>query len=299
MSLKKLAMLLISLLVIIVLLVIFESSAFTNIINPVTAPQPTPGAYTSTVEGLKVNGENYNDSNGLTAGQKMDAILLAVNNTKIQETIKEYQNISPNRSIGSVIPSDQDYRSGYLGLPSIVNVPMQFGDLPAQEYFTAYVDIKNSTVIGVEDWWPKEAGQIDASIPAGADWYHRLMSPWVNSSDNMAKIEMEFRVIYTPDDARLYPIILDEDNFSKYRNGSSFTAVQYVDRMTSKTTVYDGTKPVAPDWTMNGSTAWQPYMSFGDAILPNYYNEAHPNYCVILKNADNRTIRILNFDIGP
>ena len=106
---------------------------------------------------------------------------------------------------------------------------------------------------------------------------------------------MHFRVIYSPDDARLYPIIVDESNFNQYKNGSMFSPVTYVDYLTNRTTTYDGNRPVVPDWTINGTGSWEPHMSFGDAILPDYYNKAHPNYYVILINVDNRTAYILEF----
>jgi hypothetical protein len=310
---KKLTILLLSLLTIVILIGVFESSTIINIIAPPATPQPTitqsnvtmpaytptPDAYTGMVEGLKVHDDNYNDSYGLTASQKMDAILLVTDNSTISEKIKEYENMGANISIGPVTLSNQSIRSGYLNLPNLVNVPMQFGDWPVPQYFIVYIDEQNRTVIGMERWWPKEVGSVDTPIPAGAYWYHRLMGPWINSSDDMSRLEMRFRVAYSPEDARIYPIVVDESNFYKFKNCSSFSALRYVDYMTNQTTVIDGTKPILPDFTDNGTSYWMPYMGLGDVQLPDYWNETHPSYYVIFKNGDSRAVQISGLMLGP
>jgi hypothetical protein len=312
-TLKKLFMLLLSLLVIIILVGVFGSSTLNNIINSYPTPQPTltqsnvtvpaytptPDPYTGTVEGLKVHGNNYNDSDGLTASQKMAAIQIAVDNSTIQQKITEFKNMSPNLSIGPVTQSDMDFRSGYLNLPNVVNVPLRFGDLPAQQYFIVYVDSLNHTVIGMESWWPKEAGSVDTPIPAGAYWYHRIMGPWINASDDMSRLEMQFRVAYKPEDARLYSIIVDESNFYKFKNGSSFSALRYVDYTTNQTIVMNGVVPIVPDFKDNGTSYWTPHMGLGDVNLPGYWNETRTNYYVIFRNEDSRPVQISSLDLGP
>ncbi|HEY3422476.1 MAG TPA: hypothetical protein VGK13_04895, partial [Methanocellaceae archaeon] len=186
---------------------------------------PTPDPYTGTVEGLKVHADNYDDSDGLTTGQKMDAILLAINNSTVRERFGEYEGMNSNLSIGPVIPSMADYRSGYLKRPDIVNVPIILNSMPLPEYLIVYVDIKNNTIDGVEGWWSRTTGPMDASIPSGGEWYHRLMGPWIYESGDMSRIEMHFRLVYSPGDARLYPIIVDDSNFSLIKNGSMFSPV--------------------------------------------------------------------------
>jgi hypothetical protein len=312
--LKKMAILLLSLLILAIVIWAVESSAIIHMISPSATAQPTvaypsvngvgqvdtptPDPYTGTLEGLKVHGDNYNDSYGLTKGQKMDAIRLALDNSTVKESIKEFENISPVLLIGPVALSDQDIRSGYLDLPNIANVPMQFGESFTQQNFIVYVDFRNNTVIGIERWWPKEDIQLYIPIPSGASWYHKLMGPWVNASDDMSRIELDFHVIYSPDDARIYPAIVDESNFSMLKNNSTFSAVRYVDFMTDLSTMYDGTKPIVPVWTMNGSGSWDPHMSLGDANIPNYFNQVHPTYYMVLRNLDNRTVYISNFNMG-
>lgn len=311
--LKKLSMLLLSLLVIIVLVGVFGSSTLNNIINSYPTPQPTltqsnvtvlaytptPDPYTGTVKGLKVHGNNYNDSDGLTASQKMAAIQLAIDNSTIRQKITEFRSMSPNMSIGPVAQSDMDTLSGYLNLPNIVNVPMTFGDLPAQEYFIVYVDSLNYTVIGMESWWPKEVRNVDTPIPSGTSWYHRIMGPWVNMSDDGSRLEMRFHLAYRPGDARLYPAIVDESNFNKFKNGSSFSALVYVDYMTNRTTVIDGTKPIVPDLIDNGTSYWAPYMGLGDVNLPGNWNATQRNYYIIFKNEDSRPVQISDLNFMP
>jgi hypothetical protein len=306
--------LLIFLSIIVILIGVYGSSTIFHIISPSTTPHPTiahldvnstlpdytstPDPYTSTIEGLKVNADNYNDSNGLTTGQKMDAILLAINNSTVRERFSEYESMNSNLSIGPVIPSMADYWSGYLKHSDMVNVPIILNGMPLPEDLIVYVDIKNNTIDGVEGWWSRETGPMDTSIPPGDEWYHRLMGPWINASGDMSRIEMHFRMVYSPGDARLYPIIVDDSNFSLIKNGSMFSPVRYVDYVTNQTMTYADNTPVVPEWTSNGTSAWEPHMSFGDAVLPYYYNEQHPAYYVIIKNVDSRPVQILEFDDG-
>jgi hypothetical protein len=125
------------------------------------------------------------------------------------------------------------------------------------------------------------------------------MGPWVNTSGDMSRLEMQFRMVYSPEDARLYPIIVDEGNLSKFKNGSSFSALGYVDYTTNQTTIVDGTKSIVPDFTDNGTSYWTPHMGFGDVNLPGYWNGIPTNYYVIFKNEDSRTAQISGLDLGP
>lgn len=311
---KKLMILLLSLLIIVILIGVFESGKIINIINPPTTPQPslthpsvnatwpvytpTTDPYTGTVERLKVHGDNYNDSNGLTAAQKMDAILLAIDNSTVRERFSEYEGMNSNLSIAPVIPSMADYRSGFLKRPDLVNVQIILNNMAMPENLIVYVDIKNNTMDGVEGWWSRDTGPMDASIPPGGEWYHRLMGPWINESGDMSRIEMHFRLVYSPGDAMLYPTIVDDSNFSLIKNGSMFSPVRYVDYVTNQTMTYADNTPVVPEWTINGTSAWGPHMSFGDAVLPDYYYEPHPAYYVIIKNVDTRPVQILEFNDG-
>lgn len=320
---KKLTILLISVLVIVILMGILESSSIISVINPRTTPEPTlaypggnavlpeftptPDPYTGTVEGIKIHCDNYNDSNELTAGQKMNAIRIAINNSTIQEKFNEFEGANAslygisNASlyIGPVILSMMDNESGYLKRPNVANVPIKLGLLPLPEYLIAYVDIKNDTIAGVDGWWSRMPGTMDTSIPPGGEWYHGLMEPWVNTSDDMSRIEMHVRLVYSPGDAELYPIIVDDSNFSLLKNGSMFSPVKFIDYVTNQTIVYADATPIVPEWTANGTSVWEPHISFGNAILPDYNGEPYPAYYVIIINADNRPVQILELDSGP
>lgn len=294
---------------------ILASSTIIQLINPIATAQPTitypdengispdytptPDQYTGTIDGLKVHSDNYNDSYGLTAGQKMDAILLALDNSRIGETINDFKNMSPNISVEPVTVSKQGIQSGYLNITNIVAVPMNFGDMFSKQYFIVYVDIQNHTVIGLENGGFRGLDNVNLSIPPGAYWYHWVMGPWVNASDDMSRIEMQFRVGYTPGDARLYMIVVNESNFEKFKNGSAFSPLTYVDYTTNQTTVLDGKKPVVPDFTDNGTSYWTPHISLGNAILPDYWKETQPRYYAVLMSGDSHTVQIMNFDLGP
>jgi hypothetical protein len=52
----------------------------------------------------------------------------------------------------------------------------------------------------------------------------------------------------TPSDARLYPMILDGNNFSLYMNGSAYDLADLIDAQTQDTFTVNGSQPVASGW---------------------------------------------------
>jgi hypothetical protein len=50
----------------------------------------------------------------------------------------------------------------------------------------------------------------------------------------------------TPADAKLYPLVLDEDNFNKFMNGSAYEVPELIDPDTKEKVRPDGTKPLIP-----------------------------------------------------
>jgi hypothetical protein len=57
-----------------------------------------------------------------------------------------------------------------------------------------------------------------------------------------------FNVNLTPADAKLYPLILDENNFGQYLNGSSYEVPDLIDMDTGETVRIDGSVPVTAGW---------------------------------------------------
>ncbi len=52
----------------------------------------------------------------------------------------------------------------------------------------------------------------------------------------------------TPSDATLYPTILDEDNFTRYMNGSAYDPADLIDPQTQDTITVNGSLPVSSGW---------------------------------------------------
>lgn len=53
----------------------------------------------------------------------------------------------------------------------------------------------------------------------------------------------------TPADAKLYPLVLDEDNFNRFMNGSAYEVPELIDYDTKTKVRPDGTKPLIPGWS--------------------------------------------------
>ncbi len=251
---------------------------------------------------LKPQSDSSNDldSNGLTASQKTIAINIALGDP----SIKNWLSAHPGGSrIGSVKILGTDGESGFVNLSdTIVEVPFQFLDSISfinNERVNISVDLNTSKVIG-NIWYSYRNFPMDAdiTIPPGSYWYYQLsggiamnspiaeqgtltMSPWVYDIQ--------------PENASIYPTILDEENLRLFLNGTLYHALEYYDNDTKSNTSIDGNTPFSHNWSTQISIPL--YQATDGTSQPNYKIPTH--YYVLLKNSDPDQYISISFRCGP
>lgn len=156
-------------------------------------------------------------------------------------------------TIGNATPLDEYGTSGYINVSdTLVQVPIKIGKDFRSERYVVYVDLNRSGVLGKE-WYSYRGipAAMDMTIPAGGSWYHLLYGP-VQATNGTQ--EFFFRVrSFGPADARIYPIIVDEPNLYRLKNGTASELAVYNDTFTHEPATMNGTAPVYPDWRANAS----------------------------------------------
>lgn len=110
-------------------------------------------------------------------------------------------------------------------------------------------------------------------IPAGNAVYERMSSsfyaeytvPRTNIDDLPMIGSSAHSMNLTPADAKLYPLVLNEDNFNRFMNGSAYEAPELIDPDTKERVRPDGTMPLIPGWS-------------GEYILPRELQPHNANY---------------------
>lgn len=250
-----------------------------------------------------IDDNNYVDDS-LTARQKADMINLTLNDAMVKEIMSK-----PNATyrLGNVSPAVFDSRFGYLGIgPGLVNVPITIGMEGVNEQvfgtinnithpfsrvmfnrlLVASIDPDSNRIMSLVNY--EDANQVPSSnfimippgsyyqyepstsrviLPYGTGWYHVLNS-WTNWQP-----KYEITLTLEPEDARVYPIILDRTNFEKFMSGNSYEVLEYIDPMTNMTYRYDGNSPVASGWSTR-------------------INMGNESAYIILKNIDDRETKV-------
>ncbi len=93
-------------------------------------------------------------------------------------------------------------------------------------------------------------------IPPGNGIYDMMNSGFNLSSPNKYAVPEigsygYYNMTVTPAGARLCPIIINEDNFKKYMNGSPYEVPELIDPATRDRVRVDGSKPVTTEWHTN------------------------------------------------
>ena len=87
--------------------------------------------------------------------------------------------------------------------------------------YVVYVDLNKSSVLGKE-WYSYRGipASMDVTIPPGASWYHLLSGPILATNGTQ---DFFFGVrSFGPSDARIFPIIVDETNLYRLKNGTDY-----------------------------------------------------------------------------
>jgi hypothetical protein len=162
--------------------------------------------------------------------------------------------------------------------------------------YVAFVNMNQSKVIGGE-WYSYRGfpGSFDITLPPGTSYYHSLYGP-IMAGQGMGE-EFGVQTFWgtirkiSPDNARIYPFIVDESNLSRVKAGSSFELAEYNDTNTGTPAVMDGTHTVYSGWSVNASVKRQPVYDTG--TWPDF--DFSRSYYIVLKNAGPETV---NMTIG-
>ena len=123
------------------------------------------------------------------------------------------------------------------------------------------------------------------SIPPGNGIYTAMSSNMSSSPDNEAVRAIYFSEIQLiPENASIYPLILDEDNFTNLTDGSPYEAADLVDPQTGQSVKVDGSKPVSSGWS-------------AFYLLPNgTYGPDTNRYYLVLFNEDTSDVTVVHKD---
>jgi hypothetical protein len=207
----------------------------------------------------------------------------------------EIANNQGNYKVVSVTPQGQDGRSGFINISDTlvaVNLSVQ-GTMIAPDRYIAFVDLNQSKVVSSE-WYSYRGGlpaSFDITLSPGASYYHALNS-LLHVSTGYGEAGIEVFVCHLdrlyPENAKLYPILVDGTNLSLMKTGSNYGLAVYNDTNTGKLAVLNGTYQIHPGWSINASVPRQQVYDTGS--WPDYDYSVH--YYIVLKNPGPDTIRM-------
>jgi len=168
-----------------------------------------------------IDTSNFSGSNGLTTGQKCDAIFIGLTASDMGNMVLLNPGnfrVGPVSSLGS---------GGYNGITGYINttdllvqVPVTFNNGAAwfAQYYLVYVDLTKHNVMGTEfaDAHHTPAF-VQANIPPGTGWYHELGSNGLNN--------VNFQVIYDNGSPIIMPVFLDSENLQRALNGETYQTI--------------------------------------------------------------------------
>lgn len=259
--------------VILVLFVVFQGTGGNGGPSPANATNATPAAGAGpTVENISKIGEfnvdsgDYIDSDGLTASQKIDAINLTIASALMNQSFAGYTGteLQYSKTVGQVVSLDDRAKvetmrgtdGGYIDWnTSMLAVPVQFSLLPSYFEVIFYVDLAGNRVLGYDEVMSKVGRMGYAIIPPGKSWYFKLVrSP--NMTDNNLS-DLLLRIYWnTSYSDTLYPIIMNEDSFRLYKNGSTPSPEEFISGTTGEKLTLDGSTPIHPQRIDNGTAWW-------------------------------------------
>ena len=268
------------------------------------------GNFPTVTGNLSIDASNYNDSYGLAASEKLEAIKIALGAPQIQTYLQEF----PNVQVDGVLPDNVSGKpsrvfsgsfeelwadSGFLNTSdNIVYVPLTgsrpLPALPGNPYLAVYVNLKDGKVVGADIFEIRSGARYTITdLPANSYWYHQLVgSTRVGQEYNTIRMQPYVFSSYN-DTGMIYPLILDKDNFEKFRNGSRYEALQYTDYVTHQTHLIDGKTAISPLWELNGSAAWGANISTSYwAPSDKIYSDRPTDFYIVLQNKANRAIPI-------
>ena len=243
---------------------------------------------------LQVSSNNYKDGNGLSAAEKMDAITMALSNPTI---LGEIQHINDSSNFGlpdsinitiSNATSDSTVESagvdsGFLNLSSkIAYLYVSFNSRLADNY-AVYEDLSNNRTLGLVKFEELVSPIATVTVPPGAIWYTQVSGEPRKGPEGQPVIQPYFSV-NEQDVNTTTMMILSNDNFNKFKEGSPYTAIKYVDYMTNTTMTADGSQFLHIQ-SYNGIDTCRAFVSINNTTTSNAIDSfTNQNYYVLLEN---------------
>lgn len=290
--------------VIVVLYVVFPGTTGNGGPSPANA---TPAAFaspavesSSKIGDFNVDKENYNDSDGLTASQKIDAIKMVIVSDLMKQSTNGYCNGDySNGTVSEVVPLDERGKvwmpgtdGGFLRLnTSLTAVPVQYHIGPTYYYVLFYVDLSGRRLSGYDEAESKVGESGYAIIPPGKSWYFKLVRRPDISDNDFSDIVL--RMSWNASDSgALYPLIMDEASFNLYKNGSSVVMEEFTSATSGEKLALDGYSPLEPKGIIeNGTAFWTDTIRIKHSLPAGTYSAF--DYYIVVKNADkNREIPV-------
>ncbi len=223
-------------------------------------------------------------------GPEDPAVRIALSDPDVKRAIANDQG---NYKVVSVTPQGQNGKSGFINISETlvaVELSMQGAMMIAPDHYVAFVDLNQSKVVSGE-WYSYRGNPavFDITLPSGASYYHVL-----NGGINVGPGSEDFGVqtfwgnihSLSPENASLYPILVDGSNLSRMKNGSSYEPAAYNDTNTRRPAVMNGSAPVSVGWSVNASVRRTQVYNTGN--WPDF--DHSQSYYIILKNAGQDTV---------
>jgi hypothetical protein len=186
-------------------------------------------------------------TSGVNTTVKDQVMSIALNDPAVKRGINESSGAA---SIEYIKPGDAGTfvkdRERYAG----VSVSANEGGEPVN--FKVIVDVTTMREMGVQYGGVPPITSSWVTIPPGSGVYELLVSMTeLSSGMKFAQAEISSGAVVmelTPSDASLYPMILDEDNFTRFMNGSAYDVADIIDPQTQDSIKVDGSRPVSSGW---------------------------------------------------
>jgi len=217
-------------------------------------------------------------SPGINLSPDDQAIGIALADPSVKNVIENHEG---NYQIVGVVPQDQNPNSGYFNISDtlvVVNMTMMYALMPGQyvpERYLVFVDLNRSMVVNREFYsYRGSPGELILTLPPGAYYYHILSGVYVNTGIELFRFDVGK---LSPENAAVYPIIVDEANLSRMKRGNGYEPAVYIDTSTNTPSTMNGTIPVHAMWFVNASVPRTPNIPGNAGNWPSYY--------IVLKNS--------------
>jgi hypothetical protein len=130
-------------------------------------------------------------------------------------------------------------------------------------YVSSYYQIPHNIRVVIDDYAPRVISVIDENLGPEYTFHTRyvILPPGKETSFEIAEYPFDrtekypylwmAKIEFEPNDSKVYPIIVDKDNYNKIIHGASANSLEYTDFVTGDLQRYDGSRAISSGWTAN------------------------------------------------